>query len=259
MDKPQFLSQQDLVRYQKGACVLCNKDDFTRKVFTRETTFERRSHYEEWVEDRSIKYYIIADLNVYLLSFSFPHESQLDEHLQSLRTRIIEEKKQKAIDLKKGLEKTLKLPADQKKVAIDAVVADCLADLEHPRGFHGVDYSRLVLDDRLEKLKYVMLLGDLRLAGHGYVEGKGFGKEEIYLPTGIKVHPACIPFSGTLEKGILTRDVPFHVWYTALTRNPVFQNYDEAVGEVKDIFNWVRSEPLSITVKQYNPVEFVGL
>ena len=253
--QPQFLANEDLVRYQKGACILCNADDFKRKTIIREETRQRRSPYEEWEDHYTTTYQIISDLNIYLICLSFPLEKELDSLIARRREEIIDEKMRNAPKLRAGLERKLKLPADQKKVAIDAIVKDSLLDLEHPKQVCGrIDYSRLVLDDRLAAAKHTLLLGDLGLARGGYRESKGEGISKEYLPRGGVVHHACWPKG---LGGIETVRMGFEDFYHLLQKNPVFARYDEAVAEYRDLFSWVCAQPLEVTVTQYNPLAYV--
>lgn len=255
-EKPQFLKEDDIIALKKDSCIFCNglfKVDCIHESGVAESRGDHGMGGGEyhWTHIS----YTPREINLYLFSCSFLPEEQktIYSTKEALKQRLTREIRTKAEWMREDLKKKIDLPVEQKQRAIDAIVNDCLAELEsESRGFFQ-ESKGSKLDQRLETYFHTLFLGDLKLiAEHRTYYGQGWD-DTIHYGREIKSHTTCWPYKKVADEVEEERLVPYRKFLEHLQANPRFAGYQARLEEFPEIFDLTRKLSVQLKVHRFDP------
>src|SRR3989338_519206 len=256
MEKPQFLKEADIIDLKKDTCIFCNGLFKTDCICSSGTAESRGDHgfgscEYHWTNERYSPREL--ELNIFSVSFIPEERGEVYGTKKYIYEKLTKEIKDRAEQLREDLKTKIDLPEGQKQSAIDAIVNDCIAELEYePRGFfHGSNTTRL--DQRLEAYYHNLFLEDLDLiakAGEDYAK-PGSWDDTISYCNGLKAHTKCWPYKAVADPE--DRAVPYRKFIENLQGNPRFAGYQAKLEEFPEVFDATKKLSLILKVHKFDP------
>lgn len=257
LTSPQFLSKEQMAAYQKDTCIFC-KERFQTRTNTQKITEECGSHGETFERDVTLVTSIVTNLEICLFDFNFENTIELNTRMNDTATRLKKEKQEHAKKLQSLLETQIILPELEKKQIIKASIQDYLSEFEFSSSM-GSRYNNK-FEQRMAKLRHNIIVGDLNMIPSWNPWEPN--SRNRYIPSGLKTHVDCFPFSDLKSKLSVTTELTsltkkYNVLYTGLKNNFDFKEHLCGIQDGLDVFEWAQNQPITINIKKYNPTNYI--
>jgi len=249
-----FLSEQDLIRFKRGACLFCNKTLDTQLVKERHEVERMGSHYDAHYAYRLHEQFLISDLDIYVFNLSVDEWSKNELKLREEKLlKELEENKKLEIEAssKNLTNKFFNLGLSEKQIglAVGAITKDALYDTS--------------LKEDVERLFMNLRLNDLELIPRRYVpfdyyddsKDPRYHAKLFFDPSGLKTHKKCwpfAPFEGTSNFPMQLGD-----FFNNLKKNPTFDNYTARFENFPELWDYALGLNVRLEAKNYNPLDYI--